>query len=41
MEDSTRLKMDGSDIRSKQEELLLNDLYIDPIGYQVKEGKRK
>jgi DNA-binding response OmpR family regulator len=25
----------------KQEELLLNDLYIDPVGYQVKMGKRE
>lgn len=39
MEGSTRLKMDGTDIRSKSEELLLNDLYIDPVGYQVKLGK--
>ena len=39
MEGLTRLKMDGSDVRSKQEELLLNDLYIDPVGYQVKMGK--
>lgn len=31
--------MDGSDTRSKQEELLLNDLYIDPVGYQVKLGQ--
>ena len=36
---STRLKIDGSDTRSKQEELLLNDLYIDPVGYQVKMGQ--
>lgn len=39
MVSSTRLKMDGSDTRSKQEELLLNDLYIDPVGYQVKLGQ--
>ena len=38
MEGSTRLKIDGLDKRSKQEELLLNDLYIDPVGYQVKLG---
>ena len=39
MEGSTRLKMEGTDTRSKQEELLLNDLYIDPVGYQVKMGQ--
>jgi len=39
MEGSTRMKMDGTDIRSKPEELLLNDLYIDPIGYQVEMGQ--
>jgi DNA-binding response OmpR family regulator len=33
------MKMDVTDIRSKPEELLLNDLYIDPIGYQVKMGQ--
>ena len=33
--------MDGSDYRVKKERLLLNDLYIDPIGYQVKVGQRE
>jgi DNA-binding response OmpR family regulator len=37
----TRLKMNGADIRSKREELFLNDLYIDPVGYQVKVGQRE
>jgi DNA-binding response OmpR family regulator len=31
--------MDGSDKTAKQEAFLLNDLYIDPIGYQVKLGQ--
>ena len=35
---STRLKIDDFDSKSKLEELLLNDLYIDPVGYQVKLG---
>ena len=39
MEGSVRLKIESSNRRSKQEELLLNDLYIDPIGYQVKMGQ--
>jgi DNA-binding response OmpR family regulator len=39
MEGSTRMKMDGTDTRLKPQELLLNDLYIDPIGYQVKMGQ--
>jgi DNA-binding response OmpR family regulator len=39
MESSTHSKIDGTDTRSKPEELFLNDLYIDPIGYQVKRGK--
>jgi DNA-binding response OmpR family regulator len=38
MEGSTRLKMDGTDMGSKPQELLLNDLYIDPVGFQVKRG---
>ena len=41
MEGSIRLKMDGTDTRLKPEELLLNDLYIDPVGYQVKKGKKE
>jgi two-component system, OmpR family, response regulator RegX3 len=41
MEGETRLKMDGVDGRSNQEELLLNDLYIDPIGSQVKIGQKE
>jgi hypothetical protein len=41
MEGSTRMKMDGTDMRLKPQELLLNDLYIDPVGFQVKKGKRK
>ena len=41
MEGSTVLKTDGSDTRSKLKELLLNDLYIDPIGYQVKLGQKE
>ena len=39
MEGSVRLKIESSNARSKQEELLLNDLYIDPVGYQVKMGQ--
>ena len=39
MEESMRLIIDGSDTRSKQGELLLNDLYIDPVGYQFKMGQ--
>jgi DNA-binding response OmpR family regulator len=39
MEGSTRMKMDGTDTRLKPQELLLNDLYIDPVGFQVKRGK--
>ncbi len=31
--------MEGSNTQLKQEELLLNDLYIDPVGYQVKMGQ--
>ena len=31
--------MYGSETMSKQEALLMNDFYIDPIGYQVKMGK--
>ena len=31
--------MNGPDLLLKQEAVLLNDLYIDPIGYQVKLGK--
>jgi len=33
--------MDGSDTRVKPQALLLNDLYIDPIGYQVKLGQKE
>jgi DNA-binding response OmpR family regulator len=33
--------MDGSDTNVKPQPILLNDLYIDPIGYQVKLGKRE
>ena len=33
--------MDGSDTRVKPQPILLNDLYIDPIGYQVKLGKKE
>ena len=39
MEDSTRLKMESTDPGSKPQEVLLNDLYIDPIGFRVKRGK--
>ena len=39
MEGSARMKMDGTDTRLKSQELLLNDLYIDPVGFQVKRGK--
>ena len=39
MEVSTGTKMDGTDTRLKPQELLLNDLYIDPVGFQVKRGK--
>jgi len=31
MEGSARMKMDGTDTRLKSQELLLNDLYIDPV----------
>ena len=31
--------MNGSDTRLKQEVFLLNDLYVDPVGYQVKLGQ--
>ena len=41
MEGSTRYKTDGTDTRLKQKELLTNDLYIDPVGYQVKMGKNE
>ena len=34
-----RMQMNGPDLLLKQEAVLLNDLYIDPIGYQVKLGK--
>ena len=34
-----RMQMNGPDTLLKQEAVLLNDLYIDPIGYQVKLGK--
>lgn len=33
--------MSGSDTQLTQEALLLNDFYIDPIGYQVKLGKER
>ena len=33
--------MDRSVIQSPQQAFLLNDLYIDPIGYQVKLGQRE
>ena len=33
--------MDKSVIQSPQQAFLLNDLYIDPIGYQVKLGQRE
>jgi DNA-binding response OmpR family regulator len=39
MEGSARMKMDGTDTRLKSQELLLNDLYIDTVGFQVKRGK--
>jgi len=38
---SARLKIDDLGSKSKFEELLLNDLYIDPVGYQVKLGSRE
>ena len=38
---NTRLKIDDLGNKSKLEELLLNDLYIDPVGYQVKLGSRE
>jgi len=41
MEGSTRTKLDGTDTRITQKELLTNDLYIDPVGYQVKMGQRE
>jgi hypothetical protein len=36
----TMMKVDDPGGRSENEELLLNDLYIDPIGYQVKMGPK-
>ena len=33
--------MEGSFTQLKQKAFLLNDLYIDPIGYQVKLGQRE
>ena len=39
MEGSSRLKMEGTDKGEKTQELLLNDLYIDPVGFQVKKGQ--
>ena len=36
----TMMKVDDPGGRSENEELLLNDLYIDPIGYQVKMGQK-
>jgi DNA-binding response OmpR family regulator len=39
MEGSARLKMDGSEPEVRPEEFVSNDLYIDPVGYQVKMGK--
>ena len=41
LEGSTRIKIEGSETQSKQEPLFLNDLYIDPNGYQVKMGKKE
>ena len=39
MEGSALMKMYCTDTRLKSQELLLNDLYIDPVGFQVKRGK--
>src|SRR5208283_762825 len=33
--------MDGNEMVSKQQAFLLKDLYIDPIGYQVKLGQKE
>ena len=35
----TMMKVDDPGCRSENEELLLNDLYIDPVGFQVKKGQ--
>ena len=42
MEDTaTMMKVDDPGAGSGNRELLLNDLYIDPIGYQVKMGPKE
>lgn len=33
--------MNGVEVLSKQQPILVNDLYIDPVGYQVKLGQRE
>jgi DNA-binding response OmpR family regulator len=37
----TRMKVDDSGGGSKNEELVLNNLYLDPIGFQVKMGQKE
>ena len=33
--------MNGVEVLAKQQPILVNDLYIDPVGYQVKLGQRE
>ena len=33
--------MNGVEVLVKQQPILINDLYIDPVGYQVKLGQRE
>ena len=33
--------MNGVEMLAKQQPILVNDLYIDPVGYQVKLGQRE
>jgi two-component system, OmpR family, alkaline phosphatase synthesis response regulator PhoP len=35
------IQMNGVEVLSKQQPILVNDLYIDPVGYQVKLGQRE
>jgi DNA-binding response OmpR family regulator len=38
---NTLVKIDGPDLQRKQQTFLLNDLYIDPVGYQFKLGQKE
>jgi DNA-binding response OmpR family regulator len=35
------IQMNGAEVLVKQQPILINDLYIDPVGYQVKLGQRE